>query len=207
MDDAAIRAQRVLEIARLRDEITELAGHLNAANYRFLKLIAEFDRREGWVDNATQSCAHWLNWKCGIAMGAACEKVRVARAAENLPKIAAAMERGEVSYSKVREITRVACAGTEDYLLMISRHGTADHVHSPCTLRLPPNPSTDSPELGRAVESHESERAVISANNLVPLEFGVAGSCGVPRFTWLAQRAEQAVLPERGRTRLSNKVR
>jgi hypothetical protein len=45
MDGNEIRAQRVREIDELRDEITRLAGHLNAANYRFLKLIAEFDRR------------------------------------------------------------------------------------------------------------------------------------------------------------------
>ena len=80
MLDAQQCEQRVREINALRDEITKLAGQLNAANYRFLKLIAEFDRRKGWVDNETQSCAHWLNWKCGIDMGAAREKVRVARA-------------------------------------------------------------------------------------------------------------------------------
>ena len=44
-------------------------------------------------------------------MGAAREKVRVARALENLPKMSAAMEAGALSYSKVREITRVASAG------------------------------------------------------------------------------------------------
>jgi hypothetical protein len=56
MDDNAFRAQRARELDVLRNEITELAGHLNAANYRFLKLIAEFDRREGWVDNETCPC-------------------------------------------------------------------------------------------------------------------------------------------------------
>lgn len=112
----------------LAAEICTLAGHINAANHRWLMLIAEFDRRDGWADNATQSCAHWLNWKCGIAMGAAREKVRVARALEDLPKISAAMECGKLSYSKAREITRVASAETEDYLLMIAEHGTAQHV-------------------------------------------------------------------------------
>ena len=38
------------------------------------------------------------------------------------------MESGKLSYSKVREITRVASAETEDYLLMIAEHGTAQHV-------------------------------------------------------------------------------
>jgi Domain of unknown function (DUF222) len=96
----AERLERRRCIEALASEITELAGHLNAANYRFLKLIAEFDRCEGWSgDGATHSCAHWLNWKCGIAMGAAREKVRTARALEHLPRISAAMERGGLSYS------------------------------------------------------------------------------------------------------------
>jgi hypothetical protein len=114
----------------LADEITELCGHLNAANYRWLSLIAEFDRRKGWSDWATQSCAHWLNWKCGIAINAAREKVRVARALEELPKISEAMSKGQLSHSKVREMTRVACPATEDYLLMIALHGTAHHVET-----------------------------------------------------------------------------
>jgi hypothetical protein len=115
-------------IDELAADICTLAGHLNAANHRWLLLIAEFDRRDGWSDGATQSCAHWLNWKCGLAMGAAREKVRVAHALENLPKISAAMACGKLSYSKVREITRVATPATEDYLLMIAEHGTAQHV-------------------------------------------------------------------------------
>jgi len=115
-------------IHELAADICTLAGHLNAANHRLLLLIAEYDRRNGWSDGATQSCAHWLNWKCGIAMGAAREKVRVAHALENLPKISAAMACGGLSYSKVREITRVATPTTEDYLLMIAEHGTAQHV-------------------------------------------------------------------------------
>ena len=63
-------------VDELATEICTLAGHINAANHRFLVLVAEFDRRKGWSDGGTQSCAHWLNWKCGIAMGAAREKAR-----------------------------------------------------------------------------------------------------------------------------------
>lgn len=126
----AERAERARSNEALAEQITELAGHLNAANHRWLTLIAEFDRRKGWADGATQSCAHWLNWKCGIALGAAREKVRTAKALEQLPRISAAMERGELSYSKARALTRVACAGTEEYLLMIALHGTAQHVET-----------------------------------------------------------------------------
>ena len=108
--------------------ITELAGHLNAATRRWLALIAEFDRRKGWSDSVTQSCAHWLNWQCGLALGAAREKVRVAHALEDVPLIGAAMGRGELSYWKVREVTRVATPATEKFWLDIALHGTASHV-------------------------------------------------------------------------------
>jgi len=125
-NEARFSERKSLE--NLGHQIIELAGHLNAANYRFLMLIAEWDRRKGWGDGATQSCAHWLNWKCGIDMGAAREKVRTANALVSLPKIAAAMERGELSYAKVRALTRVACANTENTLLEYAIHGTAAHV-------------------------------------------------------------------------------
>jgi hypothetical protein len=115
-------------IRDLENQITELAGHLNAGNHRFLTFIAEYDNRKGWSDGGTQSCAHWLNYRCGIALGAAREKVRVAHALESLPKISAAMAEGRLSYSKARALTRVACEGTEDYLLSIALNGTAEHV-------------------------------------------------------------------------------
>jgi hypothetical protein len=89
-------------------QITTLAGHLNAANARFLASVAELDRRRGWAEWGVKSCAHWLNWKCGIDLGAARERVRVAHALEKLPQIAAAMTAGRLSYAKVRAMTRVA---------------------------------------------------------------------------------------------------
>src|ERR1700691_772735 len=93
---SALRASLSLE--ELEAQITELAGHLNAANYRWLMLIAEFDRRLGWNDGALHSCAHWLNFKVGLNLGAARERVRVAHALEALPRIAAAMASGRLSY-------------------------------------------------------------------------------------------------------------
>src|SRR6202789_3902686 len=121
---------RLATLAALEAQITELAGQLNAAQYRWLMLIAEFDRLKGWSDGLLPSCAHWLNFKCGLNLGAAREKVRVAHALAALPKVAAAMARGELSYSKVRAVSRVACEATEDTFLMIALHGTAHHVEN-----------------------------------------------------------------------------
>jgi hypothetical protein len=74
------------------------------------------------------SCAHWLNWKCGIGQNTAREKVRVAHALENLPLLHASFSKGEISYSKVHALSRVATPENEDYLLIIAKHGTAAHV-------------------------------------------------------------------------------
>lgn len=113
---------------QLGAEITELCSYIYAAESRLLTLIHEFDEKEYWAGQGLCSCAHWLNFKCGISMGAAREKVRVAHALEVLPKISEGFANGTLSYSKVRAITRIADETNEDYLLMIAEHGTAHHV-------------------------------------------------------------------------------
>ena len=119
---------RPRELHEIESEITELAAHIHAATYRLLELVREFDEREGWFGPGLKSCAHWLNWKVGISLGAAREKVRTAHALKDLPQISDAFRRGTISFSKVRAMTRVATPENEDYLLMIARHGTASHV-------------------------------------------------------------------------------
>jgi len=47
---------------------------------------------------------------------------------ETLPRLAEALARGELSYAKVRALTRVATPETEERLLAVGRAGTADHV-------------------------------------------------------------------------------
>lgn len=116
------------EIWALADEITTLAAHLGAAEFRLLRAIGEFDAREGWGGVGIASCAHWLNWRCGISLPAGREKVRVARALRALPETSAAMARGELSYSKVRAITRVATLENEQALVTLGRKGTAHHL-------------------------------------------------------------------------------
>jgi Domain of unknown function (DUF222) len=112
---------------QLGDEIAELSAHLDAATARLLALLREFDARGGWA-NGCRSCAEWLTWRVGLDPGAARERVRVARALGDLPQLAAALARGELSYSKVRALTRVATPETEARLVAVARAGTAAHV-------------------------------------------------------------------------------
>jgi Domain of unknown function (DUF222)/HNH endonuclease len=115
------------ELNRLGDEIAELSVHLEAATARLLELIREFDARGGW-GNGFSSCAAWLSWRVGLDLGAARERVRVARALATLPRLAQALARAELSYAKVRALTRVATPETEERLLAVGRAGTACHV-------------------------------------------------------------------------------
>ena len=120
-------AAPLTELDRLGDEIAELSAHLDAAAARLLDLIRDFDTRGGW-NNGFRSCAEWLSWRVGLDLGAAREKVRVARALAALPRLAQALARGELSYAKVRALTRVATPEIEERLLAIGRAGTAEHV-------------------------------------------------------------------------------
>lgn len=112
----------------LSQEITRLAGHINAAQHRFVTLLAALIERNAWEGNGIKSPAHWLNYHCGIDLGAAREKVRVAKSLSALPAIDAAFRNGTISYSKVRAMTRSATPQNEQLLLQVALHGTAHHV-------------------------------------------------------------------------------
>ncbi len=177
----------------LIDRITELAGHLNAANARWLELIAEFDRRRAWADWGVKSCAHWLNWKCGLALGAVREKLRTAHALGRLPQIAGAMAEGRISYSKVRAMTRVADGTNEDYFLNVALNGTANQVEK---LVRSYRRATESQELSREAAQrrnqslwwfHEPDGS-LSIKGRLPAEVGAL-------FLKALQAAEDAVPP------------
>ena len=66
--------------AELGDKITLLAGQINVGTYHFLKMLAEFDARKGWMSGykkqghtassdqpqgCIRSCSQWLSLRCG----------------------------------------------------------------------------------------------------------------------------------------------
>jgi len=125
--DLPTQSLHTAELDRLGDEIAELSAHLDAATARLLDLIRKFDAGGGW-NTGFRSCAAWLTWRVGLDPGAARERVRVARALGTLPALAEALACGQLSYAKVRALTRVATPETEARLLGVGRAGTAAHV-------------------------------------------------------------------------------
>ncbi len=109
-------------------EILLLCADIHRAEFRLLELICEFDAQRPWRHEAMPSCAHWLNAHCGIDLVTAREKVRIARALPDLPAVRAAFRDGDLSYSKVRAITRIADRDNESDLVAMAKANTAAQV-------------------------------------------------------------------------------
>src|SRR5512140_2141926 len=116
------------DLEQLGERIAEQAAHLDAAMYRFLTDLREFDERGGWHVQGASSCAHWLNWRVGWDLVTGRERVRVARKLGKFAVIGDALRRGEVSYSKVRALVRVATPENEVLLLDHARLMTASQL-------------------------------------------------------------------------------
>jgi hypothetical protein len=119
-------------IERLGEEIGELSARVDAATQRLLACIRKFDQAGGWQQQGAISCAHWLAWRIGLDTATARERCRVARALGALPHIDDGFARGELSYAKVRAMTRVATPANEARLLELARNATGAQLERIC---------------------------------------------------------------------------
>ena len=122
----------LISIDELDHAIVSCAARINAATYELLVLIRQFDERAGFLQWGLGNCAEWLAWRCDLSMITAKEKLRVAHALKILPAISAAFSSGVLSYTKVRELTRVAHRDNEQDLLDLALRMTATHVAQRC---------------------------------------------------------------------------
>lgn len=111
--------------AELEDELAKLSAHINAATARWVELARKFREAGG---AAGDDLARWLTFRCGISGHEAREVVRVAEALEEQPAIRAAFARGELTFTKVRALTRVATAASEEGLLELAGALTASQL-------------------------------------------------------------------------------
>ncbi len=168
---------RLLSIDELDRGIVNLSCRINAATYELLVLVRQFDERAGWLQWGLDNCAEWLHWRCDLSMSAAREKVRVAHALKTLPLIATAFSTGELSYSKVRPLTRVARADNEEALLAFALQTTASRVEERCReLRCGTVASVDEAQrahTGRSLRVfRNAERGTMTITVELPLETG-----------------------------------
>jgi len=105
------------------DELATLAAHLSAATARFVERVREFHE-----ERISDDLAGFLAYRCGITGREAREYVRVAEALQQLPATRAAFARGELTFTKVRALTRVATASSEERLLELAEALTASQL-------------------------------------------------------------------------------
>ena len=117
LDDAALSAA-------VRGQAAEVA----AATCRWLLLLGEAVRRGVWAKDGARTPAQWLSHWCSIASPTAREHVRVALRLALFPETAERFARGELSYSKVRAITRLCEPALEGLLLQFAANSTGDHL-------------------------------------------------------------------------------
>jgi hypothetical protein len=170
-------APELVSIDDLHASIVTLAARINAETYELLLLVRQFDERAGWLKWGLSGCAEWLHFCCDYSMSAAREKVRVAHALKILPGISAAFSSGDLSYSKVRAMTRVAGPFNEDELLLFSLKTTTARVEERCReLRCGSSDSLGSAQraiAGRSLRVHrDADRGVMTITVELPIETG-----------------------------------
>lgn len=147
-----MQSAREIEMNQLCDEAAELASHIAAATARWLKLLGRLDAERGW-EEGYKTLAHWLAWRCGMAVGTARDHVRVAQGLRERPLIQAAFERGELSYSKVRALVRLGPEFDEGQLLHYARYASASQLETIV------RGASRCVAVERAAESHQAERS------------------------------------------------
>jgi len=171
---------RVADLTPIEDldrNILTLCTRINAATYELLVLVREFDERAGWVQWGLKNCTEWLAWRCDLSMATAMEKVRAAHALKMLPLISDAFSSGELSYSKVRALTRVANRNNEGELLNFALRHTTANVEARCReLRCGREDSIDSAARAYANRSlrirRDRERSMMVVTVELPMDTG-----------------------------------
>jgi hypothetical protein len=112
------------------------------------------------------SCAHWLAWRVGWDLVTARDHVRVARKLAAFATIDDALRRGEVSYSKVRAMLRVATSDNEVLLLEHAKLMTASQLEKLCrkyalVLRHGEDPHPQGDEQRRYVRRRDTEDGMV----------------------------------------------
>jgi len=149
-------SKRHQEIEELDAAIGQMSHTINAANYKLMVLIREFDERGGWLKWGFTDGLNWLKWRCDLSTNAARDKLRIAHALKELPLLSASFSEGKLSYTKVRALTRVATAANESDLIDMAMRMSARHVEEHCKQRT--NATKASTAVARKAQQNSSFR-------------------------------------------------
>ena len=101
--------------------LRELAGQIHAANAELVALLSRFDALGGWHGIGIRSLGHWASIHLGIDVRTAAHQTQVGHRLAALPAIAAAAAAGELGWSKLQLVARVAEPASEAKWLGLAR--------------------------------------------------------------------------------------
>jgi hypothetical protein len=121
------------ELAKaLDDELGRRSAQAHAAMAAVALAAAEFDEIGGWCDPGIRSFPHYLGIIAGFDPHTGKELLRVGKALQDLPLIAAAFAAGQLSFDKVRQVTKVAGPETDELMLQVARGATGSQLARIC---------------------------------------------------------------------------
>src|SRR5438105_2180971 len=102
----SLRAEVLAELPdqRVEEDFAELQRAMDQLEVERLRRLAELDRRRHFHVDGFLSTASWLASAFKMAWGADRQRVREARALEEMPETRRALEEGEISWSAVQTL-------------------------------------------------------------------------------------------------------
>ncbi|NOX28712.1 MAG: DUF222 domain-containing protein, partial [Actinobacteria bacterium] len=97
-----------LDVERKRAEsLILLGGRLNDLHWHLVSGSVALANGPIWIADGSPSAAHWIAERLDVCAATAREWIRVGRALSGLDATAAAFQRGDLTFAKVRAITRI----------------------------------------------------------------------------------------------------
>lgn len=128
----APRPQSVTPPAVLRQRVLTSGRAIHRGRVELLDSLVAVDRSGYWAVDGARTCAHWAAEQLDVSVATAREWLRIAHALAALPATNEEFRAGRLSYSKVRELTRIAAdhPDLEDELIgLVSHVGIAEVGH------------------------------------------------------------------------------
>jgi len=133
-----------LSAKQLDSTLIRLKSTQRRCEWLVCRYLADMDegrrfRDVGWYSDVFQYAKERLNLGVKVTR----ERMRIGKALRELPRIEQAFVAGDLSYSKVREITRVAAAENESYWLELALHWSIGEVERQVAGQLGGKDATD----------------------------------------------------------------
>src|SRR4051794_8632012 len=115
----------MLEGVVVRERFWEIGRRWRVSLRQLVEMAAALEESGEWALDGSRTCSHWIADALDVELCTAREWVRVGCALRVLPVIAAAFTNDEVSFTKVRHVTRLATPANEAELCDLARRTPA----------------------------------------------------------------------------------